>query len=229
MPRPVRPSPKRKAHAAEVVRRLIGLYPTPVCALRHENPFELLVATILSAQCTDARVNMVTPDLFRKYPDAKRLARADLADVEAIIHSTGFFRAKAKNLVAMASALVAEQDGEVPEDLEALTKLPGVGRKTAHVVLGTGFAHPSGVVVDTHVKRVSFRLGLTRSTDPVVIEHELAALVPRDEWINLSHRLIEHGRTVCFARRPDCPACALNDICPKRGVATALRKTGTPR
>jgi endonuclease III len=229
MPRTSRPSPQRKALAVEVVRGLNALYPTPVCALVHRNPFELLVATILSAQCTDARVNLVTPALFARYPDAKKLARADLADVEAIIHSTGFFRAKAKNLVAMASALVADHGGEVPEDLDALTDLPGVGRKTAHVVLGTAFAHPSGVVVDTHVKRLAFRLGLTRSDDPAVIEHELAALVPRDEWINFSHRLIDHGRKVCFARKPDCEHCGLNAICPKRGVATGLRKSGRPR
>ena len=225
MPRPARPSPKRKALAAEVVRGLISLYPAPYCALVHRNPFELIVATILSAQCTDARVNLVTPALFARYPDAERLAVADLADVEAVIHSTGFFRAKARNLVGMASALVAEHGGEVPEDLDALTKLPGVGRKTAHVVLGTAFAHPSGVVVDTHVKRLAFRLGLTRSDDPIVIEHELAALVPREEWINFSHRLIEHGRKVCSARSPDCDACGLNETCPKLGVPNGLRKS----
>jgi endonuclease-3 len=229
MPRPARPSPKRKALASEVVHGLNSLYPEVRCALEHRNAYELLVATILSAQCTDARVNLVTPALFSRYPNAKKLARADLADVEEIIHSTGFFRAKAKNLVAMASALVAEHGGEVPEDLDALINLPGVGRKTAHVVLGTAFAHPSGVVVDTHVKRLSFRLGLTRSDDPVVIEHELAALVPRDEWINFSHRLIEHGRKVCFARSPNCPECGLKAICPKLGVANGLRKSIRPR
>ena len=229
MPRPARPSPKRKAQAAEVVRGLTSLYPSPFCALVHRNPFELIVATILSAQCTDARVNLVTPALFARYPNAGKLAVADLADVEALIHSTGFFRAKAKNLVAMASALVVDHGGEVPDDLDALTDLPGVGRKTAHVVLGTAFAHPSGVVVDTHVKRLSFRLGLTRSADPVVIEHELAALVPRDEWINFSHRLIEHGRKVCSARNPDCAACGLKETCPKLGVTNGLRKSSPRR
>ncbi len=223
MPRAVRPSPKRKQQAAEVVRGLKAMYPESVCALHHRNPFELIVATILSAQCTDARVNMVTPGLFARYPDAAKLAKAGLADVEELIHSTGFFRAKARNLVAMAAALVADHGGKVPEDLDALTALPGVGRKTAHVVLGVGFQHPSGVVVDTHVKRVTFRLGLTKSTDPKVIEHELAALVPRDEWINLSHRLIEHGRKICIARRPRCEECGLNETCPKLGVPKALR------
>ncbi|HEY2154884.1 MAG TPA: endonuclease III [Isosphaeraceae bacterium] len=225
MPRAARPSPKRKQQAAAVVRGLKAMYPESVCALHHRNPFELIVATILSAQCTDARVNIVTPALFARYPDAARLAKAKLADVEDLIHSTGFFRAKAKNLVAMATALVADHGGKVPEDLDALTKLPGVGRKTAHVVLGVGFQHPSGVVVDTHVKRLAFRLGLTKSADPKVIEHELAALLPRDEWINLSHRLIEHGRKVCIARRPKCEECGLNETCPKFGVAKALRKT----
>jgi endonuclease-3 len=224
MPKSVRPSPKRKQQAAEVVRGLKAMYPESACALHHRNPFELLVATILSAQCTDARVNMVTPALFARYPDAAKLARAKLADVEKLIHSTGFFRAKAKNLVAMATALVADHGGDVPEDLDALTALPGVGRKTAHVVLGVAFHHPSGVVVDTHVKRLAFRLGLTKSADPKAIEHELAALVPRDEWINLSHRLIEHGREICIARRPNCEECGLNETCPKLGVTQALRK-----
>ncbi len=224
MPRAVRPSPNRKQQAADVVRGLKAMYPDSVCALHHRNPFELIVATILSAQCTDARVNMVTPALFTRYPDAAKLAKAKLPDVEELIHSTGFYRAKAKNLVAMAGDLVADHGGEVPEDLDALTALPGVGRKTAHVVLGVGFQHPSGVVVDTHVKRLAFRLGLTKSADPKVIEHELAALVPRDEWINLSHRLIEHGRKICIARRPRCDECGLNETCPKLGVATTLRK-----
>jgi endonuclease-3 len=208
-----------------VVRALNSLYPEPACALHHKNAFELLVATILSAQCTDSRVNLVTPGLFARYPDARRLATAKPEDVEGLIHSTGFFRAKAKNLVAMASALVADHGGDVPEDLDALTKLPGVGRKTAHVVLGTAFAHPSGVVVDTHVKRLAYRLGLTKSEDPAVIEHELAALLPRDEWINFSHRLIDHGRKVCVARGPRCDECGLRELCPRNGVATRLRKS----
>lgn len=219
MAKSARPTPQRKAFASRVVATLTTLYPTPQCALVHRNPFELLVATILSAQCTDARVNQVTPALFRRYPDAPALAAADLADVEALIHSTGFFRAKAKNLVAMASSLVAEHRGEVPDDLDALIRLPGVGRKTAHVVLGTGFGMASGIVVDTHVKRLSFRLGLTRALDPEVIESELERLLPREEWINFSHRMIEHGRKVCMARSPRCDDCRLLEICPKNGVA----------
>jgi endonuclease-3 len=224
MPRPARPSPKRKAQALEIVRHLTGLYPTPRCALEHRNAFELLVATILSAQCTDARVNLVTPALFTRYPDAKALAPAGQADVEDLIRSTGFFHAKAKNLIAMAGDLVANHGGEVPADLEALTRLAGVGRKTAHVVLGNAFQVASGVVVDTHVKRLSFRLGLTKSDDPVTIEHELAGLIPTIEWINFSHRLIEHGRKVCDARRPRCDDCILVEICPRLGVAPAAAR-----
>jgi endonuclease-3 len=178
----------------------------------------LLVATILSAQCTDLRVNLVTPALFTRYPDAAALASATLEDVETIIRSTGFFRAKAKNLVAMATQLVNQHGGEVPADLDALTKLPGVGRKTANVVMGNAFQIASGIVVDTHVKRLAFRLGLTRSTDPETIEQELGALIPRSEWINFSHRLIEHGRKVCDARKPACHVCTLRDVCPKLGV-----------
>ncbi len=213
-----RPSPRRKQTAGAVVRELIALYPAPRCALDHRNAFELLVATILSAQCTDARVNLVTPALFARHPDARSLAMADLTEVETLIHSTGFFRAKARNLVAMAGQLVTLHRGEVPADLDALTRLPGVGRKTAHVVLGNAFRVASGVVVDTHVKRLAFRLGLTKNTDPEVIELELGAVVPRDEWINFSHRLIAHGREVCDARRPRCDACTLATICPRKGV-----------
>ncbi len=216
-----RPSASRKLHAARVVQTLIDLYPDPKCALVHNNAFELLVATILSAQCTDARVNLVTPSLFARFPDSASLAQAELAEVETLIHSAGFFRAKAKNLVGMASRLVRLHGGEVPADLDALTALPGVGRKTAHVVLGNAFQVASGVVVDTHVKRLSFRLGLTRATDPEVIEHELAAVVPKAEWIHFSHRLIDHGRRVCNARRPTCPKCELRDFCPKFGVKSS--------
>jgi endonuclease-3 len=194
------------------------MYPDVTCALRHRNAYELLVATILSAQCTDARVNQVTPALFARFPDARALARAEGAEVESLIHSTGFFRAKARNLVAMAQALVATHQGEVPRELEALTALPGVGRKTANVVLGTAFGLASGVVVDTHVKRLARRLGLTLSTDPVVIERELIAVVPRKHWVDLSHRLIAHGRQVCAALRPRCTECALETLCPRTGV-----------
>jgi endonuclease-3 len=218
MPTVFRPSIRLKGAAEQLVRMLIDLYPSPYCALDHRNAFELLVATILSAQCTDLRVNLVTPALFTRYPDAAALASATLEDVETIIRSTGFFRAKAKNLVAMATQLVNQHGGEVPADLDALTKLPGVGRKTANVVMGNAFQIASGIVVDTHVKRLAFRLGLTRSTDPETIEQELGALIPRSEWINFSHRLIEHGRKVCDARKPACHVCTLRDVCPKLGV-----------
>jgi endonuclease-3 len=218
MPRSARPPARLRRLADRVVPALVALYPEPRCALDHENPYELLVATILSAQCTDARVNLVTPALFARFPDPTALAKADLSEVEALIHSAGFFRAKARNLVAMAAKVVADHGGEVPADLGALTALPGVGRKTAHVVLGNAFGVASGVVVDTHVKRVAYRVGLTESTDPEAIEHELAALVPREEWVNFSHRVIAHGREVCDARRPRCEGCGLLDLCARRGV-----------
>ncbi len=208
----------RKRAAGQVVQKLIELYPKPRCALEYRNAYELLVATILSAQCTDVRVNLVTPNLFARYPDPQALAAAQVSDVEALIQSTGFFRAKAKNLVSMAGQLVILHHGEVPANLDGLTRLPGVGRKTAHVVLGNAFGLTSGIVVDTHVKRLSYRLGLTKLADPVSIEHELTVLVPQGEWINFSHRLIEHGRTVCDARRPRCETCKLSEFCPKEGV-----------
>ncbi|WP_435016730.1 endonuclease III [Tundrisphaera sp. TA3] len=207
-----------KLKAAEFTRALIETYPTVRCALDHRNAFELLVATVLSAQCTDERVNRVTPALFARYPGAVDLAVAEVEDVEALIHSTGFFRAKAKNLVALSQKLVEYHGGQVPADLDALTCLPGVGRKTAHVVLGNAFAIPSGVVVDTHVKRLAFRFGLTKKTEPTVIEHELAALLPQDQWIDFSHRLIAHGRSTCLALRPRCDACPLLALCPRVGV-----------
>jgi len=213
------PSPQLKRHAARVLKRLKELYPDPRCALNHDSPYQLIVATILSAQCTDARVNLVTPALFARYPDPQALGEADSGELETIIHSTGFFRAKARNLIGMACAVVERHGGEIPAELEALTALPGVGRKTAHVVMGNAFGIASGVVVDTHVKRLAARLGLTTKTDPGVIEHELAALTPRKEWINLSHRLIDHGRAVCGALRPNCDGCALRSICPCAGVA----------
>ncbi|MBV8319002.1 MAG: endonuclease III, partial [Planctomycetaceae bacterium] len=197
---------------------LARLYPAVECGLKHRDAYELLVATILSAQCTDARVNQVTPALFARYPDAHALAKAEQAELEALIHSTGFFRAKARNLMAMARQVVERHGGEVPRNLDALTALPGVGRKTAHVVLGTAFAIASGIVVDTHVKRLAFRLGLTSSTDPKLIERELVQIIPRKHWVELSHRLITHGRTTCTALRPKCSTCSLTTICPKKGV-----------
>ena len=218
MPRAKQPSSDPALQAKRVVRQLAGLYPTVECGLKFRDAYELLVATILSAQCTDARVNQVTPALFARYSDARTLAEADLAELEALIHPTGFFRAKARNLVAMAKQIVERHGGEVPRDLDALTALPGVGRKTANVVLGTAFAIASGIVVDTHVKRLAFRLGLTSSTDPAVIERELLQIVPRKHWVELSHRLIAHGRTVFAALRPKCSECALATICPRKGV-----------
>lgn len=213
------PSPERVRQARRVLSGLKSGYPEVRCALIHRNAYELLVATILSAQCTDARVNLVTPALFTRFPDAKALAYADQEEVEGLIRSAGFFRAKSKNLIGMARAVVEKHGGEIPAALDALTELPGVGRKTAHVVLGNAFGIASGVVVDTHVKRLSYRLGLTDSSDPEVIEHELASLMPRSEWINLSHRLIDHGRKVCAALRPKCDACLLAKICTRRGVS----------
>lgn len=207
-----------QAHARRVLDALVAAYPTVECGLVARNAFELVVATVLSAQCTDARVNLVTPSLFARFPDAQALALAEPEDVEPLVHATGFFRAKARNLVGLARALVERHEGEVPADLDALTALPGVGRKTAHVVLGNAFATASGVVVDTHVRRLSFRLGLTARTDPAGIERELAKLIPRGHWINFSHRLIAHGRGTCRAARPACHACALAPLCPRRGV-----------
>ncbi len=221
MPPTLRPSANIKTQARRVVESLERLYPDSQCALVHHGAYQLLVATILSAQCTDVRVNMVTPALFQRYPDAGSLAEAEAVELEEIVRSTGFFRAKAKNLKSMAGKIVSDHRGEVPDDLDALTALPGVGRKTANVVLGNAFDIASGVVVDTHVKRLAFRLGMTEGTDPVKIEQELIKLVPKSHWVNLSHRLIEHGRKVCFARKPRCSSCELAQICPKRGVSSS--------
>jgi endonuclease-3 len=221
MARVKQPNPDPKIQARQVVRELKRLYPEATCALVHENPFQLLVATILSAQCTDARVNMVTPALFRRFPDPARMAAADPAEIEDLIRSTGFFRAKARNIQAMARHLTEQHGGELPRDLDALTSLAGVGRKTANVVLGTAFGIASGVVVDTHVKRLAFRMGLTAHKDPARIECDLIAAVPRSEWVDLSHRLIHHGRRVCLARKPLCSQCTLETICPKNGVRPA--------
>jgi endonuclease-3 len=221
MPRTRPTSTDPRAHARRVVKALGRLYPESRCALEHRGAYQLLVATILSAQCTDARVNQVTPALFARYPDPASLAQSESGELEALIHSTGFFRAKAKNLRAMAARVVEAHGGEVPGDLDALTALPGVGRKTANVVLGNAFDVASGVVVDTHVKRLAYRLGLTDGRDPKAIERDLMAVVPRKEWVDLSHRLIEHGRKVCVARKPRCSACGLATLCPKRGVTSA--------
>jgi endonuclease III len=209
---------ERKARAAEYYRRLSAMYPDAHCALVHEDPYQLLVATILSAQCTDKRVNMVTPELFRKYPDATALANASPEELENEIRSTGFFRNKTKSLLGMARAAVERHGGDVPDTMEELTKLPGVGRKTANVVLGNAFNRNVGIVVDTHVTRLSNRLGLTRETDAVKIEEDLMPLFPPEQWTMVSHLLIEHGRQICIARTPRCEVCPLNDICPSSRV-----------
>jgi endonuclease-3 len=208
----------KKRRSAAILRRLARQYGDAQCALDNETPFELLVATILSAQCTDERVNKVTPALFKKYPDPAAFAAAALPAIEKAIQSTGFFRNKARNIKGAAAAIVENHDGQVPQEMDQLVQLPGVGRKTANVVLGVAFGKATGVVVDTHVGRLSRRLALTAHDDPAKVEADLMDLVPRREWINLAHRLIEHGRRICTARRPDCEACILNDLCPKIGV-----------
>ena len=192
----------------------------------HHSAFQLLVATILSAQCTDERVNQSTPELFRRYPDAEALAMSRQEDVEQIVRPLGFFRNKATNIRGMAQALVERFQGEVPQDLESLVQLPGVGRKTASVVLGTWFGIPSGIVVDTHVRRLTNLLGLVESQNPEIIERELMKLVPRDEWINFSHRLIHHGRKTCIARRPKCADCGLLNICRRVGLPSLSAAPG---
>lgn len=207
-----------KRHAARVAKLLAQTYPAAKCALNFHSPLELLIATILSAQCTDVRVNIVTKELFRKYRSAADYADADSRQLEAEIKSTGFFRSKAKSIQSTCRRLVDEYDGQVPNDLEALVKLPGVGRKTANVVLGTAFGIASGVVVDTHVRRITKRLGLTTHKEPEKIERDLMAVLPRKEWVDFSHRLIHHGRRICIARRPKCDECTLNKVCPRVGV-----------
>lgn len=203
-----------KVRAPEIFERLHRAYPDAKCALDFTSPYQLLVATILSAQCTDKRVNMVTPALFARYPDAAALAAAKQEDVEELIKSTGFFRNKAKSLIGMAAALVERHGGAVPAEMDALVVLPGVGRKTANVILGNAFGKNEGIVVDTHVTRLSNRLALTGESDAVKIEQALVPLFPRERWTMLSHLLIEHGRQVCDARVPKCGACFLADVCP---------------
>jgi endonuclease III len=217
----------RTTHVSRVVDALKREYPETSCALVHADPYQLLVATILSAQCTDARVNLVTPELFRRYPDASRLASAVPSELESLIRSTGFFRAKARNLLAMAKQVAERHAGRIPDDLPALTALSGVGRKTANVVLGTAFGIAEGVVVDTHVKRLARRLGMTTGRTPEQIERDLMRFIPRSEWVDLSHRLIQHGRRVCLARRPKCDVCSLADICPKVGVVARPGPAGS--
>ena len=214
----VSPSEDDKKTAAKVVRRLKADYPDAECALKHRSAFQLLIATILSAQCTDERVNLVTKDLFRTYPKPADFAAAPLPDIEKAIKSTGFFRNKAKSIKACSAGLMEKHNGKVPKDLDALVELAGVGRKTANVVLGTAFGIPTGVVVDTHVGRISRRLGLTKQKDAVKVEQDLMALLPQKEWIDYSHRMIHHGRQVCAARKPLCDECSMKKFCPQIGV-----------
>ena len=204
------------APISQVLQALKKEYPDAHCALNYQNPFELLIATILSAQCTDERVNQVTAILFKKYPDPFQMAKAKVKDLEKIVHPTGFYHNKAKNIKACSQALVDRHQGAVPQELEHLIELAGVGRKTANVVLGNAFGIPSGVVVDTHVKRLSQRFGWTQSDNAVVIERELSEVVPKKNWIMLPHWLISHGRAVCKARNPQCDSCVIADLCPSR-------------
>jgi endonuclease-3 len=209
---------QRKERAAEILRRLDIEYPEARTALDFEGPYQLLVATILSAQCTDERVNMVTPALFRRFPTATALAGAKPEKLEDMIRSTGFFRNKTKSLLGMSNAVVDRHGGEIPDTMDELVELPGVGRKTANVVLGNAFGKDEGVVVDTHVGRLSRRLGLTREDDPVRVENDLMKLFPRETWTDLAHVLIFHGRATCKAPRPRCAECVLADICPSSTV-----------
>ena len=204
---------RSKADVKKILAILKKTYPEARCSLNHHTPLELLVATILSAQCTDERVNRVTPALFKKYPTARHYAQAEPAALEEDVRPTGFFRNKARSIKALGQALEAEHGGRVPAGLEALVKLPGVGRKTANVVLGTAFNIP-GIVVDTHVARISQRLELTENQDPVKIEFDLMKQLPQETWVSFSHRMIAHGRTLCKARKPDCPPCPLLALCP---------------
>jgi endonuclease-3 len=208
----------RLARTGKILARLKEEYPDAQCALRHQDPLQLLVATILSAQCTDKRVNMVTPDLFRRYPTAQHYGDAELSELENVIRSTGFFRNKAKSLQALGQALVEKHDGRVPDTMAELKLLPGVGRKTANVVLGNAFGIDEGVVVDTHVGRLSRRLALAEDTNPDKVERELMELVPKSDWTLWAHLLIDHGRAVCKARKPGCADCVLVDLCPSAEI-----------
>jgi len=211
----------KKQRALEILIRLKRLYPEAPCTLNYETPVQLLVATILSAQCTDQRVNQVTPALFQLFPDAVALANADLSDLETLVRSTGFYRNKAKNIQAACRILVTEFGAQVPKRMNQLMQLPGVARKTANVVLAHAYGISAGVTVDTHVKRLSYRLGLTEHTDPIRIERDLIRLLPQEDWENWSIRLIYHGRAICKARHPACNACALSGLCPSANLQVA--------
>lgn len=209
---------RKKERATEIYYRLAKRYPAPKPALLYSTPWELLVATALSAQCTDERVNMVTPVFFEKWPDIQDAADADVSEIEQVVRSTGFFRNKAKNIKAAATRIMEVYDGEVPQSMEELITLGGVARKTASIVLSNAFGINEGIAVDTHVKRLAFRMGLTQKTDPVQVERDLMPLYPRDKWGHINHYLVFFGREVCPARKPKCNECELNDICPKKGV-----------
>ena len=209
----------KKQRALELLIRLKRLYPEAPCTLNYETPVQLMVATILSAQCTDARVNLVTPELFRRFPDAATLAGANAAELEELVRSTGFYRNKAKNIQAACQMIMTEFGGQVPRMMEDLLKLPGVARKTANVVSAHAYGVNLGVTVDTHVKRLTYRLGLTKNTDPVKIERDLMKLIAQPEWENWSIRLIYHGRATCMARNPQCDRCELADLCPSANLS----------
>ncbi len=218
MPRTVAETPLARTRRARTINReLARIYPDAHCELDFRTPLELAVATILSAQCTDVRVNMVTPELFRRYPTAKDYAEADRAELEALIKPTGFFRNKTSSLIGLGQALVERHHGEVPSKLDDLVKLPGIGRKTANVILGNAFGVP-GLTVDTHFGRLVRRLDWTQETDPVKVEYAVMDLIPKKEWTLLSHRLIWHGRRCCYARKPDCASCGIARWCPSRGT-----------
>jgi endonuclease-3 len=209
--------PEKKVRAKAIYRQLTKNYPNVRCELDYSSAFQLLVATVLSAQCTDKRVNQTTPALFKKYPNPKKMAKADLKDIQRLVKSTGFFRAKAKNIKALSNKIIEEFDGDVPSNLDDLITLPGVGRKTANVVLGHAFGIP-GITVDTHFGRLSRRFGWSKQSDPVKVEFEVGELIPEKEWTNLSQRMIWHGRRVCHARKPACGACPLAKLCPSYGI-----------
>jgi endonuclease III len=209
--------PEKKVRAKAIYRQLTKNYPNVRCELDYNSTFQLLVATVLSAQCTDKRVNQTTPALFKKYPNSKKMAKADLNDIQRLVKSTGFFRAKAKNIKGLSNKIMEEFDGDVPSNLDDLIALPGVGRKTANVVLGHAFDIP-GITVDTHFGRLSRRFGWSKQNDPVKVEFEVGELIPEKEWTNLSQRMIWHGRRVCHARKPACGACPLAKLCPSYGI-----------
>jgi endonuclease-3 len=209
--------PEKKVRAKAIYRQLTKSYPNVRCELDYNSAFQLLVATVLSAQCTDKRVNQTTPALFKKYPNPKKMAKADLKEIQKLVKSTGFFRAKAKNIKGLSNKIMEEFDGDVPSNLEDLITLPGVGRKTANVVLGHAFGIP-GITVDTHFGRLSRRFGWSKQNDPVKVEFEVSELIPEKEWTNLSQRMIWHGRRVCHSRKPACGACPLAKLCPSYGI-----------